>query len=81
VALGTGEPETLQSVYNLGDNLKKQGKHDEAVDLFERELQGCAALHGTEHKETKVSASGLAAYFGELGRTKRAEQLKLQYAL
>jgi len=28
-----------------------------------------------------VSASGLAAYFGELGRTKRAEQLKLQYAL
>ena len=39
-----------------GDNLKKQGKHDEAVDLFERELQGCAALHGTEHKETKVGA-------------------------
>ena len=73
--VGRGDPDTLVSVYNLASLLKDQGKLDEAILLFRRELAGCEATLGATHPDTLTSVNNLAGLLHDQGKLDEAEQL------
>ena len=51
-ALGPDHTNTLNTTYNLGALLKKQGKFKEAKVLYQRCYDGYAKIYGATHSET-----------------------------
>ena len=79
--LGSNHSDTLNTVYNLADFLKTQGKINEAIPLFERELRGMEEIHGRNHPDTRYSAKNLVKLLKQQGRIDEANELKLKYKI
>ena len=52
-ALGLNNPDTLNTVYNLGIVLSKQGHLEEAKVLFLRAFEGYETALGSNHPQTQ----------------------------
>ena len=79
--LGPRHLNTLGSIYNLADLLKKTGRVEEAIPLFREELEGCREVNGATHEETLDSARNLATVLDESGRGKMAARLRSEYGV
>jgi hypothetical protein len=75
-ALGPTHPHTLTLVFNLGYCLWGQKRDRAAEAFFRRELAGCEATKGPDHRDTQRSRQNLARLIAkQAGREKEAEAI------
>ena len=79
--LGTSHPHTLDSIYNLARLHQAEGDVAAALPLFKQELEGCAALYGADHQETRTSARNLHQLLLQTGDTAAAASLASRIAV
>ncbi len=67
-ALGPDHPNTLLSVYNLGNLYGAQGRYTEAEPLLKRALTGYERLSGPEHADTLRAVGSLGKLYQDQRR-------------
>jgi tetratricopeptide (TPR) repeat protein len=73
--LGPDDPDTLQSVNNLANSYRAQGRFPEALLLYQDTLARRRAVLGADHPATLESLNNLANILGDMGQD--GEALKL----
>jgi len=74
-ALGSENPETLQSINALGEALLDSGKTSEAERVLQQGLEVARRRFGTKDRRTLAAMNDLALVMTEEGRTIEAEKL------
>ena len=74
-ALGLEHPDTLTSMANLGQILRRQGKHVAAVKMHREALMHRERVLGYEHPDTLVSRDYLSQALTTVGDHKAAEEM------
>ncbi len=72
---GETEPNTMAAAVNLGQILLELGKEEEAVNLFDRSVEGLTRRLRDDGESVVDSLMRIAASFDGLGRTDRADEL------
>jgi tetratricopeptide (TPR) repeat protein len=76
--LGKEHPDTLTSMNNLANSLRRQGKYAEAEALDRQTLQLMETVLGKEHPDTLTSMNNLANSLRRQGKYAEAEALDRQ---
>ena len=74
-ALGLEHPDTLTSMANLGQMLRRQGKHVAAVEIHREVLAHRERVLRPEHPDTSVSRDYLSQALSTIGEHKEAEEM------
>lgn len=74
-ALGLEHPDTLTSMANLGQMLRRQGKHVAAVEIHREVLAHRERVLRPEHPDTSVSRDYLSQALSTIGKHKEAEEM------
>ena len=80
-AAAAAYPASAKATYQVADGLVRAGRREEAVPLFQRELQGCVGQYGIDHNETRTSAINLRGLLLELGDNLEAANIQKQFKL
>jgi len=72
--LGDERPDTLASIYNMGDLLREQGRLTEAEPYFREELEACRHVRGDDHDSTLDSIYNLADLYDAWGKPDKAAE-------
>ena len=75
--LGAEHPSTLRSMANLASTYQKQGRWNEAEQLFVQVIDITKKVLGAEHPDTLTSMANLASTYRNQGRWNEAEQLEV----
>jgi tetratricopeptide (TPR) repeat protein len=76
--LGVDHPDTLSSMYNLGNTYSKLGKEKEAEELYFEVVKKRKQILGVDHTDTLWSIYNLAVTYGKLKKWKEAEELDME---
>ncbi|KAK5188298.1 hypothetical protein LTR99_011135 [Exophiala xenobiotica] len=74
-ALGPNHTSTLDTVNNLGNLYKNQGKLDESEQMYQRALAGFDKALGVDHTSTLNTVNNLGNLYRDQGKLDEAEQL------
>ena len=73
--LGPHHPDTLTAHLNLAYAYREAGRLDEAIELFEQNLEDRTRILGPHHPHTLISRDNLAGAYRAAGRIEDAEKL------
>jgi tetratricopeptide (TPR) repeat protein len=72
-AWGPEHTSTLNTVNNLGDLYRNQGRLEDAETMYKRALAGYEKTRGPEHTSTLKTVNNLGLLYADQGRLKDAE--------